>query len=158
MGEPPQTRAGGHDHCVIRLCPGTIHGLDIDTRFFTGNFPPAASLEVCNCEDGPGDQGLSGMELLPEDNTEGRLRTTISNMDSEPGVWTHLRLNIYPDGGMSPACASIRSGALRLEPGCPGRVGGPGRDGPRRKSTGLQRHALRPHVQPDRARPRRQHG
>src|SRR5210317_647049 len=48
--ERRRKRGEGHDFCIIRLCPGTIHGVDIDTSHFTGNYPPAASLEVCHCE------------------------------------------------------------------------------------------------------------
>ena len=29
--ESRRKREDGHDFCVIRLCPGTIHGVDIDT-------------------------------------------------------------------------------------------------------------------------------
>ena len=96
--ESRRKRDEGHDYCIIRLCPGTIHGLDIDTRFFTGNFPPAASLEVCNCEDDPG-EGTQWQELLPETTLKGDSQHFFE-LD-KPGVWTHLRLNIYPDGGIA---------------------------------------------------------
>ena len=36
--ESQRKRTPGHDHCVIRLGrPGVVHGVDIDTSFFTGN-------------------------------------------------------------------------------------------------------------------------
>ena len=45
--ESRRRRGGGHDHCVIRLgVKGRIHGVDIDTSHFTGNYPPAASIEA----------------------------------------------------------------------------------------------------------------
>ena len=45
--ESRRRRTPGHDHCVIRLgLPGRIHGFDIDTSFFTGNFPPDASIDA----------------------------------------------------------------------------------------------------------------
>jgi len=40
--ESRRKRTPGHDHCIIKLgVPGVLHGVDIDTSFFTGNFPPA---------------------------------------------------------------------------------------------------------------------
>ena len=42
--ESRRRRGGGHDRSVVRLAaPGEIHAVDIDTRHFTGNYPPAAS-------------------------------------------------------------------------------------------------------------------
>ncbi len=41
-------RGEGCDYCVVRLgLAGTIAGVDIDTSFFTGNFPPSASIDAC---------------------------------------------------------------------------------------------------------------
>jgi len=62
--ESRRKREKGHDYCVIRLCPGIIHGLDIDTSFFTGNYPPEASLEACHC-DGDPDGKTEWFELQP---------------------------------------------------------------------------------------------
>jgi allantoicase len=46
--ESRRKRFEGFDSAVIRLgVPGSIKGVDIDTSFFTGNFPPSASLEAC---------------------------------------------------------------------------------------------------------------
>jgi allantoicase len=46
--ESRRKRTPGHDFCVIRLgIPGRIHGVDIDTRYFTGNYPPRASIDAC---------------------------------------------------------------------------------------------------------------
>jgi allantoicase len=96
--ESRRKRGHGHDSCVIRLCPGTIHGVDIDTSFFTGNFPPAASLEVCHSEDDP-EAGTNWSELLPEATLKGDSHHYFKIDD--PGVWTHMRLNIFPDGGIA---------------------------------------------------------
>ena len=46
--ESRRKRTEGHDYCVVKLgLPGSIAGFDIDTSHFTGNFPPAASIEAC---------------------------------------------------------------------------------------------------------------
>ncbi|ONZ95633.1 allantoicase, partial [Burkholderia cenocepacia] len=45
--ETRRKRTTGHDFCVVRLArPGVIFGVDLDTSHFTGNFPPAASIEA----------------------------------------------------------------------------------------------------------------
>ena len=96
--ESRRKRVEGHDYCIIRMCPGTIHGVDIDTSFFTGNYPPEASLEVCNCEMDPG-ADTQWYELLPRTSLRGDTHHYIPVDD--PGVWTHARLSIYPDGGIA---------------------------------------------------------
>jgi allantoicase len=94
--ESRRKRTPGHDYCVIRLgIPGRIHGFDIDTRHFTGNFPPQASIEAC----------VSDTDL-PEDGWQPLLQTVDLKGNSQHFIpvdneqtWTHLRLNIFPDGG-----------------------------------------------------------
>jgi allantoicase len=96
--ESRRKRVEGHDFCVIRICPGIIHGVDIDTSFFTGNYPPEASLEVCHI-DGDPDQGTEWIELLAVCSLKGDAHHYLAVSDRK--VWTHLRLNIFPDGGIA---------------------------------------------------------
>jgi allantoicase len=96
--ESRRKRVEGHDYCIVRLCPGVIHGVTIDTRFFTGNYPPAASLDVCNCEGDPVPDTV-WHPLLPLTSLQGD-RQHFYEID-QPGVWTHIRLNIFPDGGVA---------------------------------------------------------
>src|SRR3954471_14748232 len=47
--ETRRRRTPGFDWAIIRLgLPGIVRGVVIDTSFFTGNYPPRASLEACN--------------------------------------------------------------------------------------------------------------
>ena len=47
--ESRRRRGGGFDHLVIQLgTRGIIKGVDIDTRYFTGNYPPKASIQVAD--------------------------------------------------------------------------------------------------------------
>ena len=56
--ESRRRRHGGHDYCVIRLAhAGHIHGVEIDTSYFTGNYPPEFSLEGMLCGDSEPDEG-----------------------------------------------------------------------------------------------------
>ena len=44
--ESRRRRDSGYDHCIVNLkAGGTIEGVDIDTRHFTGNHPPHASID-----------------------------------------------------------------------------------------------------------------
>jgi allantoicase len=96
--ESRRKRSPGHDRCVIRLgVPGVLKGVDIDTSFFTGNFPPQASIEACVSED---DVPAGGwIEILGKVDLQGDAHHYLDiDDDSE---WTHVRLNIYPDGGIA---------------------------------------------------------
>jgi allantoicase len=99
--ESRRKRFEGYDHAVLRLgVPGSIKGVDIDTSFFTGNYPPSASLEACFIADGgdPGD-ATEWVEVLPAVELQGNSHHLHAIADERP--WTHLRLNIYPDGGIA---------------------------------------------------------
>jgi len=99
--ESRRKRFEGYDHAVLRLgVPGSIKGVDIDTRHFTGNFPPSASLEACFVADGqdPSD-ATEWTEVLPAVTLQGNSHHYHELDDARP--WTHLRFNIYPDGGVA---------------------------------------------------------
>lgn len=96
--ESRRRRTPGHDHCIIRLgVPGIIRGVDIDTSHFTGNFPPQASIDVCvSDEDAPAD---GWTELVSKTDLAGDSHHLIPVHNENS--WTHLRLNIFPDGGVA---------------------------------------------------------
>ena len=96
--ESRRKRTPGFDHCIIRLgIPGAIHGFNIDTSHFTGNYPPQVSIDVCNSEiDCPVD---GWTELLQKTDLHGDAHHFIAVANDS--VWTHVRLNIYPDGGVA---------------------------------------------------------
>ena len=97
--ETRRKRIEGYDHCVVRLgLPGIIRGIDIDTSHFTGNFPPAASIDACRCAGDPA-ADAAWTELLPSTGLTGNAHHVLPVSDGR--VWTHLRLNIYPDGGVA---------------------------------------------------------
>jgi len=96
--ESRRKREKGHDYCVIRLgVPGAIHGFDIDTSFFTGNYPPQASIEGCTSNEEVPEEGW--VELLARTDLSGDSHHFLEINDER--VWTHVRLHIYPDGGIA---------------------------------------------------------
>jgi allantoicase len=96
--ESRRKRTAGHDYCVIRLgVPGVIHGFDVDTRFFTGNYPPQVSIDACV---GDGDVPEDGwVEILPRTDIGGNEHHFLDVRNDT--VFTHVRLHIYPDGGIA---------------------------------------------------------
>ena len=97
--ESKRRRHGGHDHCVVKLgARGVIRGVDIDTSHFTGNYPPAASLEACVSAGDPGD-ATAWTEILPPVPLGPSAHHFHAIASAE--AWTHLRLHIYPDGGVA---------------------------------------------------------
>jgi len=97
--ESRRKRVEGYDHCIVRLAlPGRIAGVDIDTSHFTGNYPPAASIDACLSDGDPTDK-TAWTEVLPSNGLKGNAHHGLA-VQSE-AVWSHVRLNIYPDGGVA---------------------------------------------------------
>ena len=97
--ETRRRRGGGHDWAIVKLAvPGVIKGLDIDTSHFTGNFPPAASLEGCRSNTEP-DAKTAWTPLLPI-SPLGSSRHHYFAVSDAPPV-NYVRLQIFPDGGVA---------------------------------------------------------
>jgi allantoicase len=103
--ETRRRRTPGHDWAVVRLgLPGVVRGVVIDTSFFTGNYPERASLDAVALDGTPGAALLASdavpwTPLLPEVPLAGNTRNPFAV--SDPRRVTHLRLNIFPDGGVA---------------------------------------------------------
>jgi allantoicase len=97
--ESRRRRDEGHDHCIVKLAaPSTLAALDIDTHYFTGNYPPFVSVQAC-CVEGAPDAHTLWKVLLPQSPLVGNQRNFFALQTHE--VWTHLKLNIFPDGGVA---------------------------------------------------------
>lgn len=94
-----------HDQCIIRLgVPGTVQGVVVDTSFFRGNFPSHCSIETCDVSGQPNVEQLLSpaaqwTEILSKSELEGHSQNQFAI--SSPVRATHLRLKIYPDGGVA---------------------------------------------------------
>jgi len=95
----------GQDWAVIRLgAPGVIDQVDIDTSFFTGNFPPVCRLQGCGVEGYPATEKLRHDPSLWQDilGPTALHGDTHNIFDIEDRTrFTHLRLWIEPDGGVA---------------------------------------------------------
>ncbi len=101
--ETRRRREPGHDWALVRLgVPGRVHGLVVDTAWFTGNFPPYASVDGTFVDGYPSPSELlsaTWQELLPRSPLLGDTANAFAVTGSP--VVSHLRLNIYPDGGVA---------------------------------------------------------
>ena len=101
--ESRRKRTPGHDWAVIQLATsGKIKGFDIDTHFFLGNHPPHASIEAVYLEstDRITDwENVAWKEILPKSHLDAGSQNFYDCQDDN--IYTHLRLHIYPDGGVA---------------------------------------------------------
>ncbi|MCC6601114.1 MAG: allantoicase [Crocinitomicaceae bacterium] len=97
--ESRRKRVPGHDWAIVKLAAtGIIRGFDVDTNHFLGNHPPHCSIEACYVTDG-NHQNVTWTEILPKSplNPGSQHFFEIEN----PHLWTHIKLHIYPDGGVA---------------------------------------------------------
>src|SRR3954469_585717 len=101
--ETRRRRTPGHDWAIVRLgAAGIVAGVVVDTSFFSGNYPPRASLDGAAIEGycSAGELLTAGWEpLLPLSDLAGDTPNAFA-VDSDRRV-THVRLNIHPDGGVA---------------------------------------------------------
>ena len=103
--ETRRRRSPGHDWALIRLgAPGTVHAVVVDTAHFTGNYPAECSVDGCAAEGYPSPaellaDGVTWTELVPRSALAGDSENRFAV--SDPRRFTHLRLAIYPDGGVA---------------------------------------------------------
>ena len=101
--ESRRKRVPGHDHAVVKLAmAGRIAGFDVDTHYFTGNYPPFASIEAASSPDADPDPNddSAWTELVAKSPLGSSRHHYFENADKTK-IWTHLRLHIYPDGGVA---------------------------------------------------------
>ena len=98
--ESRRKRVPGHDWCIVQLAkPGVIHGIELETTFFTGNYPPAASIEACFTDKEIPDPDQIWQEILVRQELSGDSQYQYQIVNDT--VFSHVRLNIYPDGGVA---------------------------------------------------------
>ena len=103
--ESRRRRVPGHDWCIVQLgMRGVVHGVDVDTSHFTGNYPSHCSIEAVDMTTAPrppvhAAAGPPWVTILEKSALRGNGSNVLAIADRRP--WTHLRLSIYPDGGVA---------------------------------------------------------
>jgi allantoicase len=93
------------DWCIVRLgAPGRIRGATVDTSFFRGNFPSHCSIDACSVGTGTDLAELLGektqwTEVLSKAALSGDTQNNFAIDFAERA--THVRLRIFPDGGVA---------------------------------------------------------
>ena len=97
--ESKRRRDGGNDWAVIELgSPGIITEIDIDTSFFTGNFPPFASIEGIYSDQKPS-KDSDWIKILSKTSLKGDSDNKFK-IESKTKV-NYIKLQIFPDGGVA---------------------------------------------------------
>jgi allantoicase len=110
MGEGWETRRGrppdhGHDWIVVRLAArGSLRVVEVDTNHYKGNFPERCSLDAVDWPD------ATITDLIQSTRWEPLLAPAALSADTRHffrsairahAAVTHVRLSIFPDGGVS---------------------------------------------------------
>jgi allantoicase len=101
--ESRRKRVPGHDFAIIRLgLPGVVRGVVVDTAFFRGNYPASCSIEGTSMRADASVDDLLAAEwrvMLPESQLQGDSENEFAIAFTD--AVTHLRFNIFPDGGVA---------------------------------------------------------
>jgi allantoicase len=103
--ETRRRRSPGHDWVIVRLgAPGIITTINVDTSFFTGNYPEHCAVHACGQEGYPSPdeltvQAAEWIEIVPRSPLRGDCENVFGVTDSRR--FTHVRLSVYPDGGVA---------------------------------------------------------
>ncbi len=99
--ESRRKRTPGHDFAIVRLgARGVVRGVVVDTSFFRGNFPSHCSIEAVDARpESDVDSLTDWIEILPMSALQGDSQNLFAI--ESPYAFTHLRLHIYPDGGVA---------------------------------------------------------
>jgi allantoicase len=104
--ETKRRRGPGHDWTIIKLgARGRVRRLEVDTAWFKGNFPESCLLEAINAEglreENLTDLSVNWKSVLPRTKLQAHTRHFFETEILDAGVISHLRFNIFPDGGIS---------------------------------------------------------
>ena len=102
--ETKRRRGPGHDWSILKLGhPGVIDMIEVDTHHFKGNYPDRCSIESLYAPQAA-DTGLENLSwelLLPETKLSAHEQHYFEQQLLHHNKVSHIRFNIYPDGGIS---------------------------------------------------------
>jgi allantoicase len=108
MGDGWETKRnrtpGNRDWVILALAtPGFIDSIIVDTCHFKGNYPDRCSIEGVLVEGQHNlmSDKLNWQEILPESKLQADAEHCFKEQIKARGPFSHVRLNIFPDGGIS---------------------------------------------------------
>ena len=102
--ETKRRRGPGHDWTIVKLgAAGTVRRVEVDTRHFKGNAPGSCGLEGCTAESSTVERLVGSddwRDILAPIGLQPHTRHTFEDQVRPVGAVTHVRFNIFPDGGV----------------------------------------------------------
>ncbi|MGH7326837.1 MAG: 2-oxo-4-hydroxy-4-carboxy-5-ureidoimidazoline decarboxylase, partial [Polyangiaceae bacterium] len=105
--ETKRSRKEAPDWLLLRLAAeGVVETIEVDTNHFKGNFPESCAIEgkIAKATTTPGElveNEASWKPVLSRTKLQAHTRHFYSKELDHRGPFTHLRLRIFPDGGVS---------------------------------------------------------
>ena len=98
--ENARRRDGGNDHVSVRLgAPGRVERVEVDTSYFVGNAAGWASLRGIDARHHDLSRSGDWVELVPRTRLQPDTRHLFRVAEATPV--THVRLDVFPDGGLA---------------------------------------------------------
>ncbi|MEV7026896.1 allantoicase, partial [Kitasatospora sp. NPDC093558] len=101
--DQPHPTDQDHDWTIVRLgAGGVIRGVIVDTAHFTGNYPESAAVEAASVPGHPSPEEVAAAEwttLVARTALKGDTAHEFAVEDDTR--YTHVRLSIFPDGGVA---------------------------------------------------------
>jgi allantoicase len=100
--ETKRRRGPGHDWSLVRLAAaGTLQRLEVDTTHFKGNAPGRCLVEACVAPRDARPDALTGWRTVVESPLQPHTRHFFDEQLRRVGPVTHVRLSVFPDGGVA---------------------------------------------------------
>jgi allantoicase len=102
--ETARRRGPGNDWVIVALGhTGVIESVEVDTAHFKGNYPDRVSLEAAAfaSDDEAVHDSPAWQTLLPESKLDMDKQHFFEDELQSIGSVSHVRMSIYPDGGVS---------------------------------------------------------
>lgn len=104
--ETRRRRGPGYDWIIVRLgACGDVKAIHVETEHYQGNYPDTCSLDACGPAAGYIEDFITGrvpwQEILPPTPLKADSVHRFESELSDTGPFQYIRLNIYPDGGIS---------------------------------------------------------
>ena len=98
--ETRRKRGKGYDYLILKLGrPGRISKIDIDTSYFSGNQPSKVSLHACFSKKKLPNKNSKWTTILKKKPTKANSHHFFNIKNKS--IFTHIKLNIFPDGGVA---------------------------------------------------------
>jgi allantoicase len=106
MGDGWETKRNrtpnNRDWVILKLAhKGTVDRIIVDTCHFKGNYPDSCSIEACVADTDDVVNNATWQTLLPQQKLSADFIHEFTKEVNTLGAVTHIRLNIFPDGGVS---------------------------------------------------------